>query len=226
MMRRAIVFDLDETLYRERRFALSGYRAVAVSVERDFGISRSAVFRSLALSLRRGRRGVAFQDLAQRFGLPDRYVPRWLEVYRHHEPVIRLSPRVRRALEGLRTHWRTGVLTNGLPRVQASKIEALGVGRLVDAVVYADDFDGGKPSTSAFLAVTSRLGVDPASTVFAGDDPSRDIAGARRAGMKTILVDRHRGGDAAEAMADAIVRRLEDVPAVAERLLEEEPHEH
>jgi putative hydrolase of the HAD superfamily len=217
MTQKAIVFDLDETLYRERRFALSGYRVVAVAVENDFGISRAAAFRCLALALRRGRRNSAFQDLAQRFGLSDRCVPRWVELYRHHEPALHLSPRVRAALEGIRQRWRIGVLTNGIPRVQASKIDALGVASLVDAVVYADDFGGGKPSPSAFLAVASRLGVDPRSTVFAGDDPVRDIEGARRVGMKTILVDRR--AEAAAAGADAVVRRLEDVPAIAERLL-------
>jgi putative hydrolase of the HAD superfamily len=224
MTSRAIVFDLDETLYRERRFALSGYRSVARAVERDFDVSREAAFRSMALSFRRGRRACVFQDLASRFGLSQSTVPAWVECYRAHEPQLRLTPSVRRTLERLRGRWRVGVLTNGLPLVQAAKVKALGLDSFVDAVTYADDF-GGKPNPAAFWEILSRLGADPTNAVFAGDDPQRDIDGARRVGMKTVLVDRYGGRESVPA--DAVVRTVVDVPAAAERLLgEESGHVH
>lgn len=216
---RGLVFDLDETLYRERRFALSGYRAVAGVVERDFGIARSDAFAVLALALRRGRRARAFQDLSDRHAIPSSCISAWLEVYRAHRPALRLRPGVRRTLEGLRGTWRTAVLTNGLPDVQAAKVDALGLGHLVDAVVYADEY-GGKPGAEAFLEVVSRLGTEPSRTVMAGDDEAKDIDGARRLGLKTVLVERRsscRGG--ASPKADATVRSAEDVPAAAERLV-------
>jgi putative hydrolase of the HAD superfamily len=225
MTSRAIVFDLDDTLYPERRFAVSGYRSVAEAIERDLHVSRRVVFRSMVWSFRRGRRAHAFQDLASRFALPESAVPSWIECYRTHDPQLRLGPGVRRTLEGLRGRWRVGVLTNGLPRVQAAKVRALGLDRLVDVVTYADEF-GGKPSPGAFREVLLRLGADPRTTVFAGDDPLRDIEGARLAGMKTVLVTRR--PDRAPALtADAVVRAVSDVPAAAERLLCEEPgHVH
>jgi putative hydrolase of the HAD superfamily len=223
MNARAIVFDLDETLYRERRFALGGYRAVAASVERDFSVSRQAAFGCLTHALRRGRRFAAFQELAARFDLPEASVADWVETYRCHQPALRLSAAVRRALERMRGTWRVGLLTNGLPSVQAAKVDALGVGDLVDAVVFADEFGGGKPAREAFLEIAGRLGVGPENSVFAGDDVRRDIEGARRAGMKTILVDRHYTDECANAARpDAIVRRPEDVPDVAEQLLARE----
>jgi putative hydrolase of the HAD superfamily len=220
MTSRAIVFDLDETLYRERRFALSGYRSIAGLIERDFGVSRQAAFRFLALCLRRGHRARAFQALAAHFGLPETSVLAWIAAYRAHEPRLRLRPDVRGALERLRGQWRVGILTNGLPSVQAAKVKALGLNGLVDAVTFADPFDGGKPAPAAFLDILARLGAAPERTVFAGDDPERDIAGAQRVGMKTVLVDRSgdgwtRGGP----RADAVVRLVSDVPAVADRLV-------
>jgi putative hydrolase of the HAD superfamily len=225
MTARAIVFDLDDTLYRERRFAVSGYRAVALGVEREFGIDREVAFRALVLSLRRDRRARAFQDLAASHGLPESVVPGWIECYRRHAPHLRLLPRVRRTLDDLRRRWRLGVLTNGLTGVQAAKVEALGLGPLVDQVIYADRFGGGKPSPEAFLEMLARLDVAPGRTVFAGDDPLRDIAGARRVGMKTVYLDRGRGGPAVGA--DAVVRAVWDVPAAAERLVgEDSGHVH
>jgi putative hydrolase of the HAD superfamily len=92
---------------------------------------------------------------------------------------------------------------------------------LVDTVVYADSFGGGKPSPEAFLEVLARLGANPASSVFAGDDPVRDIEGARAVGMKTVLVRRgsQPGRDSGPPTADAVVGSLAEVPAAAELLV-------
>jgi putative hydrolase of the HAD superfamily len=223
MTPRAIVFDLDDTLYHERRFALSGYQAVAGLIEAEDGARATTVFRLLARSLRRGRRASAFQDVAAALRLPHERIASWLECYRGHAPALKMAPPVRRTLETLRGSWRIGILTNGLPAVQASKVAALGLMPLVDAVVYADGFGGGKPSRAAFVEILSRLSARPGRTVFAGDDPQRDIEGAHRVGMRTVLVDRR--GDRARGAgveADAVVRRVVDVPAAAERLLTEE----
>jgi putative hydrolase of the HAD superfamily len=220
MRPRAIVFDLDDTLYRERRYALSGYRAVAEGIAAEHGIGERDAFRVLVGCLRRGNRARAFQELARQLGVPEAAVPAWVGRYRAHAPRLRLAPDVRDTLVRLRGGWRLGVLTNGLPAVQGAKVRALGLDGLVDAIAYADEV-GGKPAPAAFLAILSRLDVEAARTVFAGDDPSRDIEGARRAGMKTVLVSRRgetfavgaRGG------ADAVVHGVSEVPAVAERLL-------
>lgn len=220
MTRRAIVFDLDETLYRERRFALGGYRAVARSVRSDFGIDERAAFAMLAWSLRRGRRSRAFQDLSEHFDLPASSIPSWVGTYRTHEPRLRLPRSARRALASLAGSWRLGVLTNGLPEVQASKVRALGIDRIVDAVVYADAYGGGKPCPAAFLEVLDRLGAEPRQSVFAGDDPVRDIEGAKSVGMKTILVSR--GGPGAggpRSAPDAVIVSLAEIGSVAERLV-------
>jgi putative hydrolase of the HAD superfamily len=224
MTRRAIVFDLDETLYRERRFALSGYRAVARLVAAEFGLDEAMVFSRLAAALRRGRRAGAFQDLAEHIGLAPSCIAAWVEAYRTHQPDLRLQPATRRMLETFRLTWRTGVLTNGLPAVQSSKVMALGLEPLVDAVVYADRFDGGKPSRAAFLEVLARLGADPSRSVLAGDDAVRDIEGARAVGMRTVLVRRGRLPEAGGRLpeADAVIASLAELPGVAERLVRAE----
>jgi putative hydrolase of the HAD superfamily len=66
-VRRAIVFDLDETLYPERRFALSGFLAVARHVNGRYGVPTAAAFAVLRKALTDGRRPTAFQDLVERF---------------------------------------------------------------------------------------------------------------------------------------------------------------
>jgi putative hydrolase of the HAD superfamily len=216
---RALVLDLDETLYRERRFALSGFSAVAATVARQDGVPVHQAFARLASALRSGRRACAFQELAEFFGLPRSRVADWIEVYRTHRPRLRLPEESRGVLTTMRERWRVGVLTNGLPAVQARKIEALGLGPLLDTIVFAEEFDGGKPNPAGFLEVLRRLGCEADDSVYAGDDLVKDIDGARRVGFRTVLIARHDVGDRPAVTPDATVRTLAELPLVAERLV-------
>jgi len=142
----------------------------------------------------------------------------WLVTYRTHQPRLRLPGESREVLAALRPRWRLGVITNGLPLVQASKVEALGLAGLVDCVIYAAEHGSGlgKPEAAAFLAVVRELGVETGRTVLVGDDAERDVAGARAVGMRTILLARRGLVEDSDGVAsDAVVRRLLDVVPLA-----------
>jgi putative hydrolase of the HAD superfamily len=220
---RGVVFDLDDTLYRERRFALSGYRAVAAHAAIRFGADAGTVWRVLVCALRHGDRATAFQRLCATMGWPPALADDLRLVYRGHVPSLRLPTTTRRVLRALRPAWRIGVLTNGPPGIQRRKVAALGLAPLVDAVVYAEEIvPGGKPAREAFEAAVDRLGVPPARCIVVGDDPERDIAGARRAGLRAVRVA-HAAGPGAlpagENGADVLTVRLEAVPRPIEEIV-------
>lgn len=223
---RAIVFDLDDTLYPLERFVRSGFAAVAAELQRGHGIDAKKAFRVLTSATRGGARGRELQVCAEHFRLPDAIVGDLVDVIRLHRPSIRL-PRVSvDAIEQLRGRWRIGVLTNGLPDLQARKVDALGLRFLVDAVVYANALgDGrGKPAPEPFHEVARTLGVMPARTVFVGDDVRCDVFGAACAGMRTIhLKGSHDMSPRVDACyADATAATIADVPALAEALVAED----
>lgn len=220
---RAILFDLDETLYRERRFALSGFAALARVLEARTGVPSRRIFAELVRSMRRGRRATAFQSLCAREGWPETWIPKCVEIVRTHTPSLRLPPQSRAVLREMRGSWRIALVTNGLPSVQRRKVKALGLERLVDRVVYAEEhgLGIGKPEPSPFLAAARLLDVEPRRCVFVGDDLVKDIGGAARLGMRTILVMRGDDSRRAGIDPDARIRRLADVPRVARALAEE-----
>lgn len=218
----AVIFDLDDTLYRERRFVLSGHAALAHVVAAETGLPAAVVFRFLAGQFRRQGREGLLQACCAGFGLPMADVPRYVEAIRRHAPRLRLPRTSREVLTTLREHGcRLGVLTNGLPGTQRAKVAALGLAAHVDAVTYAQEHaPEGKPAGACFAAIVRRLGVDPARSVFVGDHPDKDIAGAAKAGLRTIwLPGRAVSTDATPA--DAVAQTLADVPRLAWRLLEE-----
>jgi putative hydrolase of the HAD superfamily len=189
---RAVVFDLDGTLYPFRQFAASGFRAVARVLERDHGLPSVEVFRALCRARTGGARGREVQAVCAAFGLTPAVVGPLVARILLHEPRLRLPRESTAVLRDLRARYRVGVLTNGDPAVQRRKVAALGLSALVDAVVYACEHGrgGGKPEPDGFLDVMARLRSTPDTTVFVGDDVDADIAGAGRLGLRTVFVER------------------------------------
>ena len=86
---------------------------------------------------------------------------------------------------------RTGLLSNThWPRDWHEKWLARdGILDLIDARVYTSDLQHLKPHPQAFGAVLEALGdLDPERTVFVGDRPLDDISGAKRMGMRAVLL--------------------------------------
>ncbi|MGE3507429.1 MAG: HAD family hydrolase [Vicinamibacterales bacterium] len=219
---RAVLFDLDDTLYPQRRFVLSGFAVASRHLGVVAGRPTRELFRTLTGEFRRGQRGREFQSCLHRLGLPESTVATLVALVRAHDPRLRLPRATRDALEALRADWRIGVVTNGDPAIQARKIRALGVAPLVDEIVYAAEYGsgGGKPDPEPFEAALARLGVPPHRAVFVGDSEICDVQGATAVGLHTVRVSHSRAGGAPDTQADALVRSMREVPTVVARLVE------
>lgn len=218
---RAIVFDLDDTLYPYRAFVRSGFRAVSCRLAEERGLPRVKVLHVLRRALDGVEHGRELQALCARFELPLSIVPALITIMREHSPTLRLPCQTRRVLGALRSGWKVGILTNGSPDIQRRKMAALGVMGLVDDVMCAADcVNGGKPSPVAFRAMLERLRTSPDRSVFVGDDLEADIVGASAIAMRTIHVTSGISKDTCRAAnCNAHVSRLEDVAAIADALV-------
>jgi putative hydrolase of the HAD superfamily len=85
---------------------------------------------------------------------------------------------------------------------------------LIDAAVYSSEIPWAKPHPEAFRAAMRALGVDdPAACVFVGDRPFSDVHGAKRAGMRAVLIPHSEVPPFDEVTPDAVITRLADLPA-------------
>jgi putative hydrolase of the HAD superfamily len=86
-------------------------------------------------------------------------------------------------------------VSDGHLEVQRRKVDALGLAAWVDAVVLTDEFgrDLWKPHPHAFRECCARLGVFPGDVVVVGDNPERDMRGARAATLPSIRIKRPDG---------------------------------
>jgi beta-phosphoglucomutase len=104
--------------------------------------------------------------------------------------------------------WKQAIASSA-PRANVEVVmEALGVGRYIDAIVAAEDVTRGKPDPDVFLEAARRLGL-PAARCIVVEDAVAGIAGGHAAGMKCIGVSRH----VDLSHADVFVRSLPELAA-------------
>lgn len=95
--------------------------------------------------------------------------------------------------------YRTGVISNAIfPGAMFQPLAAdLGLAGYLDAIITSADTGRSKPATEPYLTALAAIGVDAHEALFVGDTLETDVAGARAAGLRAVLLDRqgrHREG--------------------------------
>lgn len=125
-----------------------------------------------------------------------------------------LTPDARRVLAALeRAGIPYGVVTNGHARKRHT-LRLLGLERRATCILVSGEHGRRKPEGALFQRAADALGAPPERILFVGDDPRRDVRGARATGMRAAWLRRQRiwpwsrpGADA----ADAALASLSDV---------------
>jgi len=123
---------------------------------------------------------------------------------------VELFPDVVPSLASLRGRYVLIALTNG-----NADLERIGIRALFDDVISARAVGAAKPQRSIFDAAVSAGGARAGETLHVGDHPEHDIFGARRAGLKTVWVNRY-GNEWPDdfATADAEVADMHELDAL------------
>lgn len=135
---------------------------------------------------------------------------------------LELQPAAAPTLRLLSREYALGIVsdteTSPEPAVRRA-LQQLGIDQYFAAVVTSVDTGVRKPDPAIFRTALDRLRVAPSETVMVGNDPSRDIPGARALGMRTVLYrsSRYYRPDAA-AEADYVIDSLGELPAILKRL--------
>ncbi len=76
-------------------------------------------------------------------------------------------------------------------------LERVGLAGHLDAVVTSAGAGAAKPDPAIFAAALEAAGCPPEAALHVGDTEAEDVAGARAAGIRALLLDRTGGGDIA-----------------------------
>ena len=187
---KAIIFDLDDTLFLERDFVKSGFRAVANYCHQQFNLPVLQSFDLLWTKFQNGARGNLFDMLIEVNPGYSTSVDELVRVYRNHKPDIQLVDGVENLIRSLKEDKRTGLISDGYLETQQKKIEALNISHLFDTILLTDSFgkNNWKPSSVPYLKVLNDLGASPEESVYIGDNPKKDFIFPNESGMKSIRI--------------------------------------
>ncbi len=189
-MLQALVFDLDDTLYIEKDYVKSGYRAVARHLESMGCCEFEAAFATMARTLEMSGRQMVFPVLLERLTAVSLSITELVEIYRKHTPSIELLPGYLQLLERLHRSHKLGIITDGLPEVQRRKVLALGLRDVCDHIIYTWEYgsEKQKPHPISFSMMLENLNVSPDTAIFVGDNPEKDCRGAHGIGMRAVQI--------------------------------------
>ncbi len=228
MSRLHVVFDLDDTLYPERQFAVSGFKAAAGWAEATFGVRGLDV--EMIGMLDSGMLGKIFPTVLGRH-VPAHtadHLKQFQGAYRACDPELTLFPDALAALDHFGGLGPIGLITDGTLATQQKKVGALGIGPRFAKIVYTDALDDNrayfKPHPKPFEVMELALGGAGDRFVYIGDNPVKDFAAPNGRGWSTVQIKRDVGGihDATRTIpggdAQHQIASLAELPALLGRL--------
>ena len=186
---RVVVFDLDDTLYKEHDYLLSAYREIADRIESCYGLE--GIFDRMCQWWQDGEN--VFQCLIA-YCQPSNIqcsmfnVQCLLDLYRSHVPAIRLDEDTKHLLDRLHPHAVLGLITDGRSLTQRHKIDALGLSVYMDEqdILISEETGFEKPSDEPFRHFMERY---PSRTYYyIGDNPAKDFVSPNRLGWTTACL--------------------------------------
>jgi putative hydrolase of the HAD superfamily len=224
MLNVILVFDLDDTLYPERQFALSGFAAAERWAQSSLGLTGLAT--DMTRLLDQGHLGQLFR-LALSRQMPEHepeQLAGFIAAYRNHTPTLTLFDDAGWALSHFGGQLKLGLITDGNHGVQRRKVEALGIARHFQEIVYTDALGGrafAKPHQQSYQRMEAALGSGHERFVYVGDNPAKDFVAPNARGWITVMIDRpgvqkiHAGATpAAGGRPQHTIAALTELPAV------------
>jgi len=131
---------------------------------------------------------------------------------------LRTYPKVKEILRGLE-QYRLGVISDGQHTWARAELHTVGLLEYFHPILVSGDFGYRKPDRRLFERALNLLDVEPQNTVFIGNDMYRDVYGAGRVGMRTVLFHSNQGDQRrGEVEPDYRIYEFAQLPAAIEFL--------
>jgi putative hydrolase of the HAD superfamily len=126
-------------------------------------------------------------------------------------------PQVLDVLSQLKQRYKMAVVSDAQTVWAISELTAAGLHEIFHPVIISGDYGYRKPDARLFTEALDTLQVSASQALFIGNDLYRDIFGAQRVGMKTILFCPSQAmGQPNGAEPDYIIRNFGELPAAVE----------
>ena len=184
-MLRSIIFDLDDTLYKELDYVYSGFNHISNKINKKTKISKKELFEELISSFHAGEN--AFKNIKIKFSL--RFsIKKMLDEYRNHNPNITLDSQTKNILDQLmQEKVLGGLLTDGRIIQQKNKIKSLGLNHYFENILISEEFGSEKPEINNYRFFMSQENLNN-KYYYIGDNTNKDFISPNILGWTTICL--------------------------------------
>ncbi len=196
MQTKAIVFDLDHTLF-DRYATFEALKQEFYDVFKEY-LSENVSPRDISEALKDGDKRFLYEgwdkvaDHVINIGIFKKSIStdKFIElVFSCFSKKAIPHPFTLTVLDSLRkANFKVGLITNGRSALQRKKLSLLGLEDSFDEIIVSEEFGKRKPDISIFEEMAKRLSLPAESIFYVGDHPINDIDSATKAGYKTIWV--------------------------------------
>lgn len=173
-----VVFDLDDTIYSERDYQLSGYKSIIESCNLLYDVDITDTVYTAVNS-----NGDVLEEIVKQLGLSNNSKDSLLWLYRLHCPKISLSESTNLTLDIIKNNAKhVAIVTDGRELSQRQKLYSLG---LSDWPVFiSESWDEIKPGEKRFNHI---MKIMPASNyVYIGDNIKKDFVTPNKLGWVSV----------------------------------------
>jgi len=192
---KAIVFDMDDTLYEEKQYVISGFKAVDKYIIEQFGVT--GFFESAVKLFHSGIREFIFNKVLDQLGVKyeDSTIKILINCYRTHIPDIHLAEDAKWVLEHLSSEVKLALISDGYLNAQQQKVHALKLSDRFEVIVLSDEYgrENWKPSPLVYEEVSRKLQIDHIQCMYVGDNAKKDFVTAKQLGWTTVHIQRGNG---------------------------------
>jgi putative hydrolase of the HAD superfamily len=186
-MSRAIILDLDNTLYAVETIGEELFASILTIIKNDKKGFSEEEFSSIKMEIMRR----PFQKVADKYGFSKETTEEGLQILRNLSVPDSIKPfddyQKVKNFEADKF-----LVTTGFTTMQQSKVEKMGLKEDFKEIFIVDPEISQKTKKDVFAEIIAKYKYLPEEILVVGDDPESEIAAGKELGLETFLLDPNR----------------------------------
>jgi putative hydrolase of the HAD superfamily len=185
-MKKHVVFDLDDTLFKEIDFVNSAYNFIGNYINLRYSVE----INDIILFVLKNKNLSLYDEIISKTNInsSEFSLETYLNLYRFHFPNIKLSLQTKEILELIRSmDYEISVITDGRSVTQRNKIKALGIDSFFKKIIISEETGFTKLSPHNYKLIED-VNNDNFQLIYVGDNVFKDFLYPNRNGWETVCL--------------------------------------
>ena len=190
---KALIFDMDDTLFNEIEFVFSGFKAVDDWLKTNW--NQQGFYKTATNIFLNGDNQLVFNKALDCMGIDytSSQITKMVDVYRNHSPNINILEDFLELQMKIKPWVKLGVITDGYLVTQKNKARSLRLNDYFHTIIFTDEYgkEYWKPHRHSYDMICEEFSCQPTECIYIGDNINKDFITAKQLGWRTIQILRN-----------------------------------